>query len=180
MHVSRRALLGAGAAGVAVLSGCASGTTGAPVVSTPVAPQTASERLTATLDRTVAAILHEQPERCTSLGLTEARAGYRFIDKLSDASKDGARRNRAIVETAVNELHAIDRSGLSPQELVTLDTVTTAYQNNLANSRFEIGGGAGAPYVVTQLTGSYREFPDFMDNQHPLRSRDDADAFLAR
>lgn len=176
MQLSRRDLLGAGAAGAAVLSGCASG--GRAVAQE--AAETASEQLTATLDRTVAAMLRESPERCTALGLTEARAGYRFVDKLGDASKDGARRRRAIVENAVNELSAIDRTTLSTQESVTVDVVTTAYENNLANSRFEVGAGAGAPYAVTQLTGSYGDFPDFMDSQHPLRSRDEADAYLAR
>ncbi len=50
----------------------------------------------------------------------------------------------------------------------------------LANSAFEIGGGAGSPYVVTQLTGAYGDVPDFMDSQHPLRTRDEAEAYFAR
>ncbi|HYD89544.1 MAG TPA: DUF885 family protein [Vitreimonas sp.] len=176
MHISRRALLGAGAAGAAVLAGCATGA--APEA--PAAAPTASEQLTATLDRTVAAILRESPERCTALGLTEERAGYRFIDKLSDASKASTQRFRAILQTAVGELRAIDRSALSAQENVTVDVVTTSYENSLANSAFNVGGGAGAPYVVTQLTGSYGDFPDFMDSQHPLRTRDEADGYMAR
>ena len=175
MHLSRRALLGAGAAGVAVLSGCASGGANAPA-----APANASEQLAAALDRVVAAMLREQPQRCTSLGLTEARAGYRFIDKLGDASKEGARRYRGIIQSAVRELDAIDRTTLSAQEVVTLDVVKTSFENNLATSRFEVGNGAGSPYAVTQLNGAYIGFPDFMDNQHPLRTRDEADAYLAR
>ena len=175
MHISRRALLGAGAAGAAMLAGCATGA--APEAPT---PQSASEQLTATLDRTVATLLRESPERCTALGLTEERAGYRFIDKLSDASKASTQRYREILQTAIAELRAIDRSGLSTQENVTVDVVTTSYENSLANSAFNVGGGAGAPYVVTQLTGSYSDFPDFMDSQHPLRTRDEADGYLAR
>jgi uncharacterized protein (DUF885 family) len=178
MQISRRALLGAGAAGVAVLSGCATGA--APVAPAPSPVPAASEQLTATLDRTVAAILRESPERCTALGLTEARAGYRFVDKLSDASKAGTARNREILQNAIRELGAIDRSGLSAQENVTVDVVTTSYEYSLANSAFNVGGGAGAPYAVTQLTGSYGNLPDFMDAQHPLRTRDEADAYLAR
>ncbi|MCL4714322.1 MAG: DUF885 family protein [Hyphomonadaceae bacterium] len=174
MQISRRALLGAGAAGAAVLAGCATG------AQTQAPPQTASEQLAATLDRTVAAILRQSPERCTALGLTEERAGYRFIDKLSDASKDGARRYRAILQTAISELDAIDRSALSAQENVTVDVVKTSYEYSLATSAFEVGGGAGAPYAVTQLTGAYRNFPDFMDAQHPLRTRDEADGYMAR
>jgi len=177
MQLSRRTLLGAGAAGAAMLSGCA---TGAPDTTAPISAPTASTQLTAALDRAVAAALRESPERCTALGLSEERAGYRFIDKLGDASKEGARRYRAIIENSLSELRAINRYALEPNEQVTLDVVTTAYENNLANSAFEVGNGAGAPYVVTQLTGAYGDFPDFMDSQHPLRTRDEADAYLAR
>lgn len=177
MQISRRVLLGAGAAGAALLSGCA-GTSAEPPP--PVVAPTASEQLTATLDRTVAAILRESPERCTALGLTEARAGYRFIDKLGDSSKEGARRYRGIILNALGELRAIDRAALPANEQVTLDVVVASYENSVANSAFEVGGGAGAPYAVTQLTGSYTDFPDFMDSQHPLRTRDEADAYLAR
>ena len=174
MQISRRALLGAGAAGVAVLAGCATG------AATQTGALSASEQLTAALDRAVAATLRDSPERCTALGLSEERAGYRFIDKLSDASKEGNRRARARMEATLAELNQIDRSGLPENEAVTLDVVKTAYENNLAAARFEVGNGAGGPFVVTQLTGAYRSFPDFMDAQHPLRTRDEADAYLAR
>jgi len=174
MSISRRTMLGAGAAGVALLTGCAT----APEAAAPAAD--ASAQLHAVLDRAVAAALRESPERCTSLGLTEERAGYRFIDKLSDASKEGNRRYRALIESSLAELRAIDRAALPPRDQVTYDVVTTAYENNLATSRFTFGSGAGAPYVVTQLTGAYGDVPDFLDNQHPLRNRDEADAYLAR
>jgi uncharacterized protein (DUF885 family) len=175
MTISRRAVLGAGAAGIAVLSGCATATPSAPA-----APADPSAHLNALLDRTVAAMLRESPERCTSLGLSEERAGYRHIDKLGDSSKEGNRRYRAIIQNALTELRALDRNALPARDQVTLDVVATSFENNLANSRFEVGGGAGAPYIVTQLTGSYADGPDFLDQQHPLRSRDEADAYIAR
>jgi uncharacterized protein (DUF885 family) len=177
MTISRRAVLGAGAAGVALLTGCATAPAGAPA---PAAPADPTAQLNAVLDRTVNALLRESPERCTSLGLTEERAGYRFIDKVSDASKEGARRTRGIVQNALTELRALDRNALPARDQVTLDVVATSYEYSLANSRFEVGGGAGSPYVVTQLNGAYRGVPDFLDNQHPLRTRDEADAYLAR
>lgn len=172
MSLSRRAVLVSGAA-AATLAGCST-------TQQPLAPASASSQLAAILDQVSTAMLRETPERCTSLGVTEARVGIRFIDKLSDASKAGARRYRAIQEDALRSLAAIDRTALSTAEGVTLDVVTTSFTNSIANSRFEAGGGAGAPYVVSQLTGVYRGTPDFMDNQHPLRSRDDAQAYVAR
>jgi uncharacterized protein (DUF885 family) len=169
MNTTRRAVLGAGAAGVALLaSGCQQ----------PAADQSA--QLTAVLDRVSTQILHESPERCTALGVTEEQAGGRFIDKLSDDSKEGARRYRGILETALRDLNALDRARLAPQDTVTLDVVKTSFENSVATSSYEIGSGAGAPYVVTQLTGAYTSVPDFMDNQHPLTTRDEAEAYIAR
>jgi len=169
MQTTRRAVLGAGAAGVALLAaGC----------DQPAGDQ--GPQLTAILDRVSTQILHESPERCTRLGVTDEQAGGRYIDKLGDASKDGARRYRGILENALRDLNALNRTGLQPQDAVTFDVVKTSFENSVANMSYEIGGGAGAPYVVTQLTGSYRDVPDFMDSQHPLRTRDDAEAYITR
>jgi uncharacterized protein (DUF885 family) len=174
MLTTRRALLGAGAS-VALLSGCASAPAAAPTPSADPAAQ-----MNAVLDQAVANALRRSPERCTSLGLTQERAGYRFIDKLSDASKEGARLARAQTQDSLNALRAIDRETLQPRDRVTYDVVATSWENSLANAAFEVGGGAGAPYVVTQLTGAYTDVPDFLDAQHPLRTRDEADAYMAR
>lgn len=175
MHLSRRALLGAGAAGVAVLSGCA---TSAPATETP-APDV-SARLAARLDRAVTDMLRRSPERCTSLGIDEQRAGGRFIDKLSDASKQGRADYRAMLQRTLDDLAAFDRASLPARDQVTLDVVSTSLRNTVAGQSFAPGGGAGAPYVVSQLDGAYTDVPDFMDAQHPLRTRDQADAYLSR
>jgi uncharacterized protein (DUF885 family) len=169
MQLSRRSLLGAGAATTALMfTATASAQTGA------------GDQLTAILDRTVTELLRISPERCTSLGISEERAGGRYIDRLGDNSKQGARAYRDIQQRTLAELRALDRTSLTERDAVTLDVVATSFENSIANSRFDIGGGAGAPYVVTQLTGAYRNFPDFMDAQHPVRSREHADAYLTR
>lgn len=170
MNLSRRAILGAGAAAAAVLSGCATANT---------APDPAAQ-LNAVLDRVSSEILRQSPERCTSLGLTPERAGYAFIDKVSDASKAGARLYRGILQRALADLAAIDRSALSAPDAVTLDVVATAFRNSVDSSAFEAGGGAGSPYVVTQLNGAYRSMPNFLNEQHPLRTVEEADGYLAR
>lgn len=169
MQLSRRTLLGAGAASAALL-----------VASAATAQTGASDQLTAILDRTVTELLRLSPERCTSLGISEERAGGRYIDRLGDNSKQGRRAFRDIQQRALSELRALDRAALPERDAVTLDVVATSFENSIANSRFDIGGSAGAPYVVTQLDGVYRNFPDFMDAQHPLRSREHADAYLTR
>lgn len=173
MLTTRRALLGAGAAGAALLTGCAS-------TATPEAGADPVARMHAILDQRVNDTLRRSPERCTGLGLTEERAGYRFKDKVSDLSKAAARENREALLRSLGELRAINRDALPAKERVTYDVVHTSWTNASDSSAFEIGGGAGSPYVVTQLGGAYRNGPNFLDQQHVLRTRDDADAFLAR
>jgi uncharacterized protein (DUF885 family) len=168
MLTTRRGFLAAGAAGGALLAvGCQGlGDQGA--------------RLTQILDRVSTEILRESPERCTALAVSEEQAGGRYIDRLGDASKDGMRRYRGVLEAALNDLNGVNRDRLSAQDAVTLDVVKTSFENSVASMRYEVGGGAGAPYVVTQLTGYYTDFPDFMDSQHPLRTRDEAEAYMTR
>lgn len=179
MQFSRRAVLGAGAGGAALLSGCASDG-GGNVGNGVAGGGDPSAQMNAVLDRSVANSLRRSPERCTSLGLTEERAGYRFIDKVSDASKAGAREAREQTQASLRELRAIDRESLPARDKVTYDVVATAWENNLGTAAFEVGGGAGSPYVVTQLTGAYRSMPNFMNEQHPLRTTEEADGYLAR
>jgi uncharacterized protein (DUF885 family) len=172
MQISRRAMLGASTAAVAMLA--------AGRAAAQEAPADTSGQLATVLDDTVTALLRMSPERCTSLGVSEERAGGRYIDRLSDATKAAELEYRAALETALAQLRNLDRTALPARDIVTLDVVVTSFENSVSNMSFERGAGAGAPYVVTQLTGSYTDIPDFMDARHPLRSRDEADAFLAR
>ena len=164
MNTTRRALLGATAAGI-VLAACG---------------RQAGGDLGALLDRISTDFLRESPEFATSLAISEEQAGGRYIDRLSDASKEGFVRQRQVGETALADLRKLDRARLSAADAVTYDVVTTAIENNVAAAGFEFGGGAGAPYVLTQLTGSYTFIPDFLASQHPVTNREQADAYLTR
>ena len=167
MHISRRAVLGAGAAGAALLAaGC---TTAAPGV-----------QLAAILDRVSVEMLRRSPERCTSLGVTEEQAGGRYIDRVSDASKQGNRDYRAVLQGALEELGRINRDRLQSQDAVTHDVVSTSFRNSVDSSAFEAGSGAGAPYIVTQLNGAYRSMPNFLNEQHPVRTAEETEAYLTR
>jgi uncharacterized protein (DUF885 family) len=49
------------------------------------------------------------------------------------------------------------------------------------DKRFQFGAiGAGAPYVLYQLGGAYHDVPDFLDSQHQIAAKSDADDYLAR
>ena len=45
--------------------------------------------------------------------------------------------------------------------------------------RFDYGDLNG-PYVVSQLTGAYQWIPDFLDSQHTIETKADAEAYLSR
>ncbi len=165
MALSRRTLLGASVAGV-VLAACARATPGS--------------QLKAILDQACIDILREAPEACTGLALSEEQAGGRYMDRLSDASKEGFQRQRAIGERVLGELRGLKREDLSGQDSVTYDVVFAATENSLATSAFEVGSGAGAPYILTQLTGAYTGIPDFLASQHQVTNRELADAYITR
>lgn len=165
MQFSRRALLGATAAGM-VLAACGR--------------QAQAGDLNGILDRLSTDILREVPEFATSLAVSEEQAGGRYINRLSDYSKEGAIRLRTIGERGLSELEALDRDALQPGDRVTYDVVHTALKDSVDSARFEHGGGAGSPYVVTQLTGAYTNIPDFLASQHPVTNREQADAYLER
>lgn len=170
MFTTRRALLGASAAGLALAAaGC-----------TPPAASGGNTGLAAILDRISTEILHESPEYATALAVTEQQAGGRFIDRLTDASREGMRRRRQLSETALTDLQALNRDSLTGQDAVSYDVVVTSLQNSVDAARYEVGGGATGPYTVTQLTGSYTALPDFLASQHPVTNREQADAYLTR
>lgn len=165
MYISRRGLLGASAAAAALMAaGCRAG----------------SGDLHAILNRGVTEFLRESPEYATSLAISEEQAGGRYIDRLSDVSRPSIARQRRMTIAMLRELDQVDRTTLSTADTVTLDVVKTALQNQVDASGFTSGNGAQSPYTVTQLGGAYFNLPDFLVQQHPVRNRDQADAYLTR
>lgn len=171
MYITRRSLMTAAAAGAVIAA-----------TSGPAVAQSASANsaFTTLLDRISTDILKEAPEYCTSLAISEERAGGRYIDRLSDASKAAGHRRQRYAERALAEMRAFDRSSLSAADKVSFDVVVTATENAIDVGRFDYGGGATAPYVLTQLTGAYTGLPDFLASQHPVTNREQADAYVTR
>ncbi|HVY85097.1 MAG TPA: DUF885 family protein [Caulobacterales bacterium] len=166
MQLTRRALMGATAMGAVVAAGCQ--------------PKAQSPDLNALLDRISTNILKESPETATSLNLSVEKAGGPYADRLSDASREGINRYRGVMEAGLNDLHALNRAQLSKADAVSYDVVTTSFENSIEALRYEHGQGATSPYVVSQLSGSYTYVPDFLDSQHQVTKREDADAYLSR
>ena len=49
-----------------------------------------------------------------------------------------------------------------------------------ADRRFAYGPAGGAPYVISQLTGNYDNTPSFLDAQHPVETKQDAEVAVWR
>ena len=137
----------------------------------------ASARLNAVFDRMMKAALDRSPETATALGLdTGPRAAEKgSLDDRSIAAWEGDKRRTAAQLAA---LRGIDRSALGLQDQVNYDSVLYVTDlSDQANREFPFIGG---PYVVSQLTGAYQSVPDFLDTQHAVATRQDADDYLSR
>ncbi|KQT35197.1 Tat pathway signal protein [Sphingomonas sp. Leaf412] len=145
------------------------------------APGARDADLRALLDRFFYARLDDNPEGATSLGLdTGPRAALR--SKLGDGSRAGERRQFARAKQEMAALKAIPRDALGDAAKLDYDIVLYSLDRVVAGERYGYGASAGryAPYVLTQLTGAYRDVPDFLANQHRIRDAADADAYVAR
>ena len=144
-------------------------------------PGGAEAQLARFLDEVFKETLDEQPELVTSLGLDK---GERAAAKaqLHDASLAGVEKRKARNTDQLRRLKAIDRSKLSGMAAVNYDTLLFELQTTEdGNRRFKYGAaGAGSPYVLAQICGAWQEVPDFLDSQHSVETREDAQAYLAR
>lgn len=141
----------------------------------------ASEQLAKYLDQVFEQALDDSPQLVTGLGLdTGARAQAKW--KLDDASLADKAADKALNTEQLRQLKAIDRSQLSGMAAVNYDSLLFSRETSeAANRRFDYGYlGAGQPYMLSQLTGSYQSTPDWLDNQHRIETKEDADAYLSR
>jgi uncharacterized protein (DUF885 family) len=139
-------------------------------------------RLRAMLDRFFYTRLQDNPEGATGLGLDKGeRAHLRYM--LDDYSAAGKARDLARAKAELAELRSVDRARLSAAAAVDYDVVEYGLAGAVeANERFTYGsaGGRYAPYVISQLTGPYRGIPDFLDGQHAIATKEDAEAYVSR
>jgi uncharacterized protein (DUF885 family) len=146
------------------------------------APADRNAALRAMLDRFFYARLDASPEQATRLGLDSgARAGLKA--KLDDASAAGQAADLTRAKAELAELRAFGTAGLSPAAALDHEIVTYQLTRAVAGAeRFTYGDSLGrfAPYVLSQLTGPYRDVPDFLESQARVRDAGEADAYLSR
>jgi uncharacterized protein (DUF885 family) len=126
-------------------------------------------------------LLLRVPERATSLGLDVGKLAP-LRSELHQASLAAIAEDRQDNARRLAQLQAIGRHGLSGLQAANYDTVLFSLQiEDEAGRLFDYGpGGARSPYVLSQLTGAYQSVPDFLDTQHPIKTAEDAQAYLAR
>jgi uncharacterized protein (DUF885 family) len=148
-------------------------------VSTRAMAQTASPgaaQMNTLFDSFVQEDLRRFPEGATQLGLDKGNMAWTkgALGEVSiPASEDAIAINRARLKA----LHAIDRTALTGMDGVNYDVVDFNMTVQDEGARFPYYGG---PYVLSQLTGAYQGMPDFLDNQHSIETKQDADDYLSR
>ena len=138
----------------------------------------------ALLDRLAESLLRLSPESATSLGVdTGARAALR--SQLTDRSAEGQRRIADQLRADLEQVNALDVSGLSHAARTSLEVVRSAYATALEGFALPygdvaVGGWRNTPYVVIQNVGAYLDIPRFLDTEHRIENAADAAAYLER
>jgi uncharacterized protein (DUF885 family) len=145
----------------------------------PAAAAPGDARLTAAFDQVLAATVQAAPEFATSLGLdTGANAGLRHTlgDNSYRAIADDLARNRR----ARALVTAVDPASLSAKARIDREVVLYNIESNMVGpERFGLSSPQG-PYPISQQDGVYFSLPDFLDSTHPVKTADDAQAYLDR
>jgi uncharacterized protein (DUF885 family) len=159
-------------------------TTALPFLSTTALAAPATEaQAKALLDSFAEHLLQLKPERATSLGVdTGSRASLR--GRLGDRSPAGVARVAAMVKADFGRAEAFDTSALSFSTRTSIEVVKSAYRTALEGFALPYGDvpidWRNTPYVVIQNVGASIDTPQFLDTDHPIENRSDAEAYLAR
>jgi uncharacterized protein (DUF885 family) len=145
------------------------------------APPSGSAALNALFDTFMDENIDASPLFATSLGVDTGKRAHQR-GEVDDSSLAGIAKNKALNASQLQRLSAFDRGSASGDDLVSYDVVFYGLKtSDEANKRYDYGnGGAGLPYPVTQMGGLYNNAPSFLDNQHPVETKDDAEAYLSR
>ncbi len=144
-------------------------------------PSPSSAALDKLFDSFMATNLDRSPIQTTQLGLDKGPRA-REKSELDDESLAAIAENKRINAEQLARLKAFDRGALTGMDAINYDVVLYGLATqDAANRRYDYGnGGAGIPYIISQLTGAYQQIPDFLDSQHSIEVKADADAYLAR
>ncbi|MES2498572.1 MAG: DUF885 family protein [Pseudomonadota bacterium] len=173
--MDRRQFLGS--AGAALLAGMLPRLAEAAAAGTP-----ADKQLAALVEGLFERQVDDSPEMATGLGLDKGANAARK-SRLDSYTKADQARSLAEDKASLAQLHKLDRAALSPTAQLNYDVVVYMYeQRTKGGSKYQFGSTTGyyVPYAISQLSGPYASIPDFLDSQHAIETKADADAYVAR
>ena len=135
-------------------------------------------RLNALFDEFMDERLRKNPEQATFLGLDKGKYAW-AKSRLTDASLARSRELKQENAARIKRLEAFGRERLSGSDLANYDTVMFQMETIARTEPFDYGD-LTRPYIISQLTGAYQSVPNFLDRQHRIENKEDADAYLAR
>ncbi|HET7816867.1 MAG TPA: DUF885 domain-containing protein [Sphingomicrobium sp.] len=155
--------------------------TAAPAFAQPASKEAATAAL---LDSFAENLLREMPERATSRGVDKGERAY-LRSRLADRSGIGQQRLAQILRVDLARANAIDLSGLSFSTRTSVEVVRSAYATALEGFMLPygdvaVGSWRNTPYVVIQNVGAYLDVPRFLDSDHQINERADAEAYVER
>jgi uncharacterized protein (DUF885 family) len=108
--------------------------------------------------------------------------------QVSDASMAHIADDRAWCRAGLAKLETFPDASLSPTARLNKAVVKYAFELGRDAAPFDYGENtmgsamseAATPYVVSQQGGAYSSGPEFLDSQHKVASKADAEAYLAR
>lgn len=139
---------------------------------------TPAQRLDALFDVFMDERFTRRPQFLTSLGLDKGKYAW-AKSRFGDVSLAAVREEKRESASQLKRLTAFDRNSVTGADRANYDTVMFQLVTAERYAPFEYGEGV-RPYVVSQLTGSYQSVPTFLDRQHRITDKEDADAYLAR
>ena len=175
-HSRRELLAGAAAGGMLAMLPAAARAQAAP----------ADKAFFDQLDGFTDEILMQNPETATQIGLDHGTLAA-LRSQLSENSDAAEAKFDATIQSIHDRLLKTDRATLSPFLQTRYDTVKYATERGIDGTKFRYGGGAASgffggtgPYPVSQQNGAIGSVPDFLVSSHDVKSKADAEAYLAR
>jgi uncharacterized protein (DUF885 family) len=125
--------------------------------------------------RVFARLALERPELLSRLRILEPYGLNWFSDELDERSVAFAQRSARRVADELAVLRSYDRAAQSESQRLSTDVLDRFLGLQVEGERFLFHD-----YPVNQMSGVQNELPDFMLNVHAIRSRGDAEDYVAR
>jgi uncharacterized protein (DUF885 family) len=145
------------------------------------------DAVTARLAKLADTYLDSSPEYATALGLdTGAKAGLK--SQVSDSSWQAVKDIARLSAEELKALNALPDAGLSHDAKLNKAVAVYALELGVEAGKINYGdnslktamGESATPYVVNQQNGTYSGSAEFLDSQHQINVKSDADAYIAR